>query len=143
VGKETERATGTYELERTDRGTSQNRKRNQMSDKHSPPGERGQRDKSEWENKPSERRALTDWRAQTEGQVRIGKETKQATGTHQLESADGGTSQSGKRNRASNGHSQTGEHRQRAKSESEKKLNERRALTNWRVQIEREKWEHE
>jgi hypothetical protein len=48
-------------------------------------------DKSEWEKKPSERRALTSWRAQTEGQVRIGKETERVTGTHELESAEGGT----------------------------------------------------
>jgi hypothetical protein len=83
----------------------------------------------------------------------MGKETELATGTHVLESADGGTSQNGKRNRASDGHSPTGErrwggtsqnrkrnrasdghsrpgeHRRRDKSEWEKKLSEQRALT--------------
>ena len=37
--------------------------------------------------------ALTNWRAQTEGLVRIQKESGFATGTYQLECTDGGTCQ--------------------------------------------------
>ena len=46
------------------------------SDSHSHPGECRQRDKSEWENKLSEQWALTNWRRQMEGHVRLGKETE-------------------------------------------------------------------
>jgi hypothetical protein len=87
MGKETEQAMGTPSLESTEGGTSQSGKRNQASDRHSRPGERRRRDKSEWEKKPSERRILTLCRAQMEGQVRVGKETERVTGTHKLESA--------------------------------------------------------
>jgi hypothetical protein len=40
--------------------------------------------------------ALTNWRGQMEGQGRMGKGTEWATGTHTLEAAYRGTSQSGK-----------------------------------------------
>jgi hypothetical protein len=101
--------------------TSQSRKRNQVSDGNSRPREHRQRDKSEWEKKRSERRALTNWRAERDGQVRMGKETERAKGTHQLEDADRGTSQSGKRKRASDEHSPPGEPRRKDKSEWKKK----------------------
>jgi hypothetical protein len=39
----------------------------------------------------------------------MGKETGRETGTHQLESADGGTSQNRKKNRGSDRYSPTGE----------------------------------
>jgi hypothetical protein len=45
------------------------------------------------------------------------------------ESADGGTSENGKRNRPKDGHSLTGERRQRNKSEWQKTQNARWALT--------------
>jgi hypothetical protein len=105
MANETERATGTHSLENADGGTSQNGKRNRASDGHSRPGEYRWRDKSKWEKRLSERQALTSWGAQTEGQVRMRKETGRTTGTHGLVSADGGTSPNGKINRASNGHS--------------------------------------
>jgi hypothetical protein len=51
-----------------------------------------------------------------EKQVRMAKETEQATDTHQLEIADGQTSQNDKRNTTSNGHSPPGECRWMNKS---------------------------
>jgi hypothetical protein len=125
MAKETERANGTHSLESADRETSQNGKRKRVSDRYSLPGERRQKNKSEWQMKKNKRRALTLWG--TEEQVRMANETERATGTHSLENADGGTSQNGKRNRASNGHSRPGERRQRGKLEWEKKQGERRA----------------
>jgi hypothetical protein len=97
-GEKTEQVTGTHVLESADRGIGQSGKGNGGSNGHSHPGEHRGRDKSEWEKEPSERRALTSWRMQREDQVRMGKETEQATSTHVLERADGGTNQSGKRN---------------------------------------------
>jgi hypothetical protein len=65
-----------------------------------------------------------------------GKETKRDTGTHQLESTDGGTGQDGKRNRTSDGHSPTEERRRRNRSKWEKKQTERWPLTPWRAETE-------
>jgi hypothetical protein len=65
---------------------------------------------------PSERRALTAWRAEAEGQVRTRNESDRATGTHGLEGADRGTSQDKERIRASHGHSLSGGYRPRDKS---------------------------
>jgi len=62
-----------------------------VSKGHSLPGEHRQTDKLGHRRNPSEQGALTNWRAQTDGQVRTWKESKQARGTHFLESA--GTSQ--------------------------------------------------
>ena len=59
-----------------------------------------------------------------EGQVRKGKETERITGTHQLESAQGGLSQERQRNQASDGHSLSGEGTGRIKSGKGKKLSE-------------------
>ena len=64
----------------------------------------------------SQQGALTNWRAQTERQVRTQKECEPARGTHRLESPDRETSQDTERLQASKGHSPSGEPRQRAKS---------------------------
>src|SRR6267142_1892517 len=69
-------------------------------------------DKSGHGNNPTERGALTSWRAQTDGQVRTWKQSDRARGTHLLE--DAGTNKSGHRN----------------------KPTERGALTNWRAQTD-------
>jgi len=53
------------------------------------------------------RGALTLCRAHREGRVRTLKETECARGTHELSSAQGGSSQDTERNRAHEGHSQT------------------------------------
>jgi hypothetical protein len=52
--KETKRVMGTHVLESADGGASQSGKGNRAGDGHSCPGERGQREKSEWEKEPSE-----------------------------------------------------------------------------------------
>jgi len=49
----------------------------------------------------SEQKALTFWRVQREGQVRIMKGSERARGTHFLESAEEGISHDTERNRAS------------------------------------------
>jgi hypothetical protein len=120
LAKEADRVTHNHELESADRGTSQISKRSKARDGHSLSGERGQGNKSEYQKKieratalttwrvdggtsengkkkkQSEQQALTDWRAQTEEQVRMAKETERATRSHFLESTDRGTSENGK-----------------------------------------------
>jgi hypothetical protein len=110
--KRTEQAVGTHELDWANGRISQIGKRNRVRDGHSPSGGRRRRDNSELPEKPRERRVLTFWRAQAEGQVRKVTETERAMGTHLLERADGGTSQNCKRNRE-RWHSPTGEGRRR------------------------------
>jgi hypothetical protein len=133
---ESEQARGTHTLESADRGTSQDTERIRASEGHSLSGERRPRDKSGHGMNPTNRGALTLWRAQTAGQVRTRKESEQTRGTHILESADRGTSQDTRRIRASDGHSLSGERRPRDKSGHGKNPSERRALTNWRAQTE-------
>src|SRR6267142_2391385 len=82
--------------------------------------------------------ALTNWRAQTDGQVRTQKESDRARGTHFLESADGRTSQDMERIQPSKGHSLPGEHRQTDKSGHGKNRTEQGALTDWRAQTDRQ-----
>jgi hypothetical protein len=63
--------------------------------------------KSGHRQKPSAQGALTLCRAQREDQVKLLKETERARGTHELLSAQGGSSQDTERNQAHEGHSQT------------------------------------
>src|SRR6267142_1475569 len=77
---------------------------------------RAQTDKSGQGRNPSKGGALTNWRGQTGGQVRTGKESERARGTHGLERADRRTSQDREGIRASEGHSRAGEGRQTDKS---------------------------
>src|SRR6267142_804173 len=79
--------------------------------------------------KESDRGALTSWRVQTDRQVRTQKEFDRARGTHQLESTDARTSQD-KSIRPSEGHSRTGEHRWMDESGHGENLTERGALTS-------------
>ena len=133
--------------------------RNQASKRHLLSREHRGRDKSGYRKKPSEQGALTSWRAQRGGQVRIQKETDQARSTHFLEMAEGGTSQDMEgeqpskgcslpgdprgrdkwdmeKNQPNKGHSLSGEPRGRDKSGHRKKLAEQWALTDCRPQWE-------
>ena len=62
-------------------------------------------------NESEQMRALTDWRAQREGQVRIWIKSGRVRGTHLLESEEGWTSHDMERILASEGHSLPGEHK--------------------------------
>ena len=130
--KETDRAMRTHVLETTQGGTSQDTERNRPSDAHSRSGDHTGRGKSGHGKKPTERCALTLWRPRREGQVRTRKETNRAMRTHQLETAQGGTSQDTERNRPSDAHSPTGDSTGGDKSGHGKKPTERCALTFWR-----------
>ena len=124
--KACERARGAHILESTVGGTSEDSER----------------------KKASEQGALTNWRAQMEGQVRKTKESERARITHSLESAEGGTngcaketsergaltpwrarradtSQDNERKQVSKGHSHPGEYRGRDKSRYRKKASDR------------------
>src|SRR6266850_912085 len=85
--------------------------------------------------KESDRGALTSWRVQTDRQVRTQKEFDRARGTHQLESTDGRTSQDTERIQLSEGHSRTGG-RRRTDNSGQKYTTERGALTDWRAQMD-------
>src|SRR6266850_484063 len=74
--KEYKRARGTHFLESADGRTSQDMEGIQVSKGHSPTGERRQTDKSGHRRNPSERGALTNWRAQMDRQVRTRKESE-------------------------------------------------------------------
>jgi len=93
-------------------------------------------DKSGHRKNATKQRALTNWRWQTEGQVRTWKETDQARGTHFLEMAEGWTSQDTERKQLSKGHSPAGDSRGRDKLVYRKKVTEQEALTSWRPQRE-------
>jgi len=79
---------GTHILESTEGQTSQNMEGIQVSKGHSLPVKHRWMDKSGHRRNPSKQGALTDWRAQTDRQVRTQKEYEQARGTHVLEIAD-------------------------------------------------------
>src|SRR6266850_2253219 len=114
IQKESEQPRGTHFLESTDGWTSQDTERFQVTKGHSPTGEHRQTDKLGHGMNPSDQGALTNWRAQTDRQVRTQKESKQLRGTHILESADGQTSQ------------------------DRKNPSKQGALTCWRVQMDRQ-----
>ena len=104
--KETDQATGTHKLETAEGVTCQDTERKRLSDEHSLPGDRRGKNLSGHRNKATEQRVLTNWRPQMEGLVRIRKESDRVTGTHELESAEGGTCQdTEKSDRATGTHS--------------------------------------
>jgi hypothetical protein len=72
------------------------------------------------------------------GTVRIWRKFKRVTGTHQLESADGGTHQGIERILASEGHSRSGECKGRGESGQGNNLSKQAGLTCWREQRERQ-----
>src|SRR6266850_2096719 len=74
--KESEQARGTHFLESADGWTSQDMEGIRASEGHSRTGERRQTDKSGHGRNPSERGALTNWRAQMDRQVRTRKESE-------------------------------------------------------------------
>ena len=76
---------------------------------HLHPGDGIARDKSGQGKNLTERGALTFWRQHQEGQVRTWKESEQARGTHQLETASGWTSQDTEGIGPSEGHSHPGD----------------------------------
>src|SRR6267142_2753079 len=118
-----------------------------MSKRHSQAGEHRDTDKSGHGKNQSEQGALTNWRAQMDGQVRAQKKSKQTRGTHFLRSKDGWTSKESKqgaltnwstdgqtsqdteRNQASEGHLLSREHRQTDKSGHKRKPSKQGALT--------------
>jgi hypothetical protein len=78
TSRDMERSEGmedTHTLEGAERGTSEDTKRNRVSEEHSPTRERRREDMSGHGKRASERGALTSWRAQREGQVRTWKES--------------------------------------------------------------------
>ena len=110
--KETSRATGTHFLEIAEGGTCQDMERKRLSNGHSQTGDHRGRNLSGHRNKATKQRVPTSWRPQMEGLVRTRKETDRVTGTHFLETTEGGTCQ------------------------DTEKATERQALTLWRPQME-------
>jgi len=86
----------------------------QASKGHSPTGEPRQSDKSGHGKNASQQGTLTNWRAQTEGQIRTWKECKPARGTHFLGGPD------------------------RDKSGYRTNMGQQGALTYWRVKMMRQ-----
>jgi hypothetical protein len=84
----------------------------------------------------AERGALTSWRAPTEGQVRTQNESERARGTHVLEGRDGGTNQDKGKIQTSARHLLSGERRPSDKSGHGKIPSERGALTVCRAETE-------
>ena len=103
------RPRGTHQLKMASGGTGQDTERIRPSEGHSLPEDGIGRDKSGHRKNPTERGALTNWRQHREGQVRTRKESDRARGTHELETALGGTSQNTERIRPSKGHSHPGD----------------------------------
>ena len=90
---------GTHFLETTERETSQDMERKGSSEEHSPTVDPRGRDLSIHGIKATERRVLTSWRPQREGQVRTRKGSVLARCTHSLETVEGETSQGMERKR--------------------------------------------
>ena len=84
--------------------------------------------------KATERGALTIWKWQREGLVRIQYETDRARRTHFLETAEEETCQDKERNRLSEVHLLSGDGRGCDLSRHRRKAIERGALTDWRWQ---------
>src|SRR6267142_2556256 len=91
--KESKQVRGTHPLESADGWTSQDTERIWASNGHSLAGECKQMDKLGHRKNPRKQGALTNWRAQMDRHVRTQKESKQARGTHFLESIDRQSSQ--------------------------------------------------
>ena len=105
--------------------------RNRLTEADSLPGDGRERDLSGHGKKQTEQGALTSWRRQREGLVRIRKETDRSRCTHKLETAEGGTCQDRERNRPSELDLLPGDGRGRDLSEQGKKQTRRGTLTSW------------
>ena len=125
IQKEINQARGTHSLETTEGGTCQDTERRQPSKGHLHTRDHRGRDLSGHRKKATKQGALTCWRPQREGLVRIQKESNQERGTHCLETTEGGTCQDTERKQPSKGHSPTGDHRGRDLSAYEKKATKR------------------
>ena len=90
--KESNWARDTHILETTE-GTCQDTERKQPSEGHLHPGDHRRRNLSGHRKNAAELGALTSWRQQKEGLVRIQKESNQLRGTHFLETAERGMCQ--------------------------------------------------
>jgi hypothetical protein len=134
--KRSDQVRGTHSLETAEGGSSQNTKRKQLSKGHSQTRDRRGRDKSGHGKEVTKQGTLTFWTPQRKGQVRTRKGRNRARDTHFLETAEGGTSQGTARKLPSEGCSLPGNHRERNKSEHEKEVTARGALTFWRPQLE-------
>ena len=132
IQNESHRARGTHILETASGGTRQNTKRISPSEGHSPTGDGIGRDTSAHRNDPTDQGVLTSWRQHREGQVWTQKESNRAMGTHQLETASGGTSQDTETIPQSEGHSPTGDGIGRDMSGHRNNPTEPGTLTNWR-----------
>ena len=132
IQKESHRAMGTHQLQTTSGRTSQDTERIPPKDGHSPTGDGIGRNKSGYRKNPTKRGALTTWRRNREGQVRIQKQSHRARGTHILATASGGTSQDTETIPPSEGRSHSGDGIGRDKSGLQKNPTERWALTCWR-----------
>ena len=132
--KESDCVAGTHWLETGEGGTCQHTERKRLSDGHSLPGDHRGRVLSGHGKTATERQALTSWRSQRGRIVRTQEKSDCMTGTHFLETAEGGTCQDMEKSdrtmgthqleneeggtcqdmetkRLSNGHSPTGDHR--------------------------------
>ena len=138
IWKESEQAMGTHFLKSTDRQTSQDMERIWASEGYSPTIEYRWVDKLGHKKNTSKQGALTNWRAQMDGQVRTWLESEQVKDTHFLESTEEWTSKDTKRIWASEGHLLPKEHRWMNKLGHGINLNKQGALTNWRVQMNRQ-----
>ena len=134
--KETDRQRHTHILETAEGGTCQDTERTRQTKTRSPTGDGRGRDLSGHRKKLTDRGALTSWRRQKGGVVRIRKETDQPRCTHQLETAEGVTCQDTQRNRPTEAHSHPGDGGGRDLSGHAKKLTDRGPLTNSRRQRE-------
>jgi hypothetical protein len=85
--KESERVRETHELEGTVRRKSEDTEKKRASERHSHPGERRATDKSGYGRQARKREALTCWR-QSNGRVKLRKESERGRGAHILESAE-------------------------------------------------------
>ena len=130
--KGSDRLRPTHRLETTYGGTSQVTERIRPTNVHSPTGDRTGMDKSGHRKNPTDRGSLTNWRPHREGKVRTWKESNQPRPTHQLEIAQGGTSQDTERIPSTEAHSPTRDDTGRDKSGHGKNPTDRGPLTNWR-----------
>jgi hypothetical protein len=120
--KESEWGRGTHSLLSTERGTSHDMENIQANEGHLRPGEHRRGLNSGHQNILSEWGALTFWKAQREGQVKMWKESKWARGTHIL---CGGRDRSGQGKNPN----KRGKHKQRDRSGQGKNPSKWGALT--------------
>ena len=129
--KESDRPRPTHELETADRGICQDTEKIRPTESHSHPGDGRGRDLSGRRMNLTDRGPLTVWRQQTEGLVRILKESDRPRPTHFLGTAERGTCQDMERIRPTETHSPTRDGRQRDMSGHRKNPTDRGPLTNW------------